>query len=136
VTFSPKVANGKPGRRINIEMRSGLQFSPLEFTVKAGEQVSLAFRNMDSIPHNWLLAEKGAYQSVGMASSVMLTDPDAAAKHYAPETDEVLHYSPMLYHNKRYTLHITAPEEPGRYPYLCTFPGHWAVMKGEMIVEP
>ena len=28
-----------------------------------------------------------------------------------------------------------APEEPGRYPYLCTFPGHWMVMNGEMFVE-
>ena len=22
----------------------------------------------------------------------------------------------------------------GTYPYVCTFPGHWAVMKGELIV--
>ena len=24
---------------------------------------------------------------------------------------------------------------PGEYPYLCSFPGHWMLMKGEMIVE-
>ena len=66
----------------------------------------------------------------------MLAEPDAAAKHYAPDMEEVLHYTPMLYHNRRYTMNITAPEEPGRYPYMCTFPGHWAVMKGEMVVEP
>jgi len=24
---------------------------------------------------------------------------------------------------------------PGRYPYLCTFPGHWKLMNGVLIVE-
>ena len=23
---------------------------------------------------------------------------------------------------------------PGRYPFLCTFPGHWMAMQGEMVV--
>ena len=135
VPFQPKRPQGKPGRKIDIEMVSGLQFSPTEFTVKSGEQISLHFNNSDSIPHNWLLAAPGSHQEVGMASSAMLADPDAASKHYAPEMEEVLHYTPMLYHRKRFVLHLTAPEEPGRYPYLCTFPGHWAVMKGEMVVE-
>ena len=30
---------------------------------------------------------------------------------------------------------FTAPKQPGRYPFLCTFPGHWRVMKGVLIVE-
>ena len=133
--FQPKVPQGKPGRKITVAMVSGLQFEPAEFTVKPGEQITVYLDNKDSIPHNWLLAKPGAYHAVGLASSTMLTDPNAAAKHYAPETDDVLHYSPMLYHRNRYSLHITAPKEPGRYPFMCTFPGHWAVMKGEMVVE-
>jgi len=32
-------------------------------------------------------------------------------------------------------LRFLAPEKPGIYPYLCTFPGHWVLMKGEMIVK-
>ena len=34
-----------------------------------------------------------------------------------------------------FTIWIKAPTQPGRYPYLCTFPGHWMVMNGELIVE-
>jgi len=30
---------------------------------------------------------------------------------------------------------FTAPEEPGAYTYLCTYPGHWATMQGTMRVE-
>jgi azurin len=32
-------------------------------------------------------------------------------------------------------IHFNAPEKAGRYPYLCTFPGHWRLMQGEMVVE-
>jgi azurin len=32
-------------------------------------------------------------------------------------------------------IYFLAPTEKGRYPYLCTFPCHWMVMNGELIVE-
>ena len=31
-------------------------------------------------------------------------------------------------------LEFTAPSEPGDYPYICTYPGHWAIMNGIMKV--
>jgi len=31
-------------------------------------------------------------------------------------------------------LRFRAPTQTGIYPYVCTFPGHWVVMNGEMIV--
>ena len=34
-----------------------------------------------------------------------------------------------------FVIWFRAPMEKGRYPYLCSFPGHWMVMNGQMIVE-
>ena len=34
------------------------------------------------------------------------------------------------------TLRFHAPKEPGKYPYICSFPGHYLVMRGVMIVGP
>jgi putative heme-binding domain-containing protein len=31
-------------------------------------------------------------------------------------------------------LRFHAPKDPGIYPYVCTFPGHWVVMNGVMVV--
>ncbi len=135
IPFSPKVPNGKPGRKITIEAVSGLQYSPKQITVKAGEQITIEFKNTDSIPHNFVLAEKDSLLKVGTAANMMLSDPKAAEMHYAPDLKEVIHYTPMIYRNGRYLLHVKAPETPGKYPYLCTFPGHWAVMNGVMVVE-
>ena len=85
--------------------------------------------------NNLVLVKPGKMEIVGAAANQMLADPKAAALHYVPDMDEVLHYTPMLNHNRRYSLQIQAPEKPGRYPYLCTYPGHWAVMNGIMVVE-
>lgn len=31
-------------------------------------------------------------------------------------------------------LRFNAPDQPGIYPFVCTFPGHWVVMNGIMVV--
>ncbi|MFM8581977.1 MAG: hypothetical protein ACKOFW_10790 [Planctomycetaceae bacterium] len=34
-----------------------------------------------------------------------------------------------------FAIFVTAPMEPGEYPYLCSFPGHWMVMNGVLQVD-
>ena len=136
VPFKPKHPNtGPKGRSLTIEAISGLQYDAKELRGKAGERVTLHFKNTDSIPHNWVLVKNGAFERVGQASNLMMADPKVADKHYIPESEDVLHYTPMLYHNQRYQLSFNLPNEPGVYPYMCTFPGHWMVMKGNLVVE-
>jgi len=52
-----------------------------------------------------------------------------------PDSPKVLHATPQLDPQGKAELTFVAPKEPGRYPYLCTFPGHWRIMRGVMIVE-
>jgi hypothetical protein len=35
----------------------------------------------------------------------------------------------------QFLISFRAPDRPGHYPYLCTFPRHWMVINGEMIVK-
>ncbi|MDB4544186.1 plastocyanin/azurin family copper-binding protein [bacterium] len=60
---------------------------------------------------------------------------EAAKKGYVPDDQRILHATKMLKQGQSQTLRFLAPTEPGIYPYLCTFPGHWTIMKGELIVE-
>ncbi len=57
------------------------------------------------------------------------------AKNYVPDSPKILQHTGLVIPKARAELTFTVPEEPGRYPYLCTFPGHWRVMKGVLIVE-
>jgi len=133
--FTPKVPSGKPGRVVEIHAISGLRYNVTEVRARPGEQLTLRLRNLDTIPHNWVLIERDSLASVGDAANRMVADPDAPKTHFVPQMDAVLHASPMLYHNQRFQHNFTAPETPGVYPYICTFPGHWAVMQGTLVIE-
>lgn len=112
-----------------------LLFDVREFTVKAGAPVKLIFENPDVTPHNLLVVQPGAADEVGMAGNEMAKLPDGMAKGFIPDSPKILEKTRMLMQNESQTLRFKAPAAPGRYPYICTFPGHWLVMKGEMVVE-
>lgn len=112
-----------------------LLFDVREFKVKAGAPVKVVFENPDVTPHNLLIVQPGAADEVGMAGNEMAKSPDGMAKGFIPDSPKILHKTKMLMQGEVETLRFQAPTAPGRYPYICTFPGHWLVMKGEMVVE-
>ena len=66
----------------------------------------------------------------------MAADPGAAKDgQFLPDSEKILEHSSMLNANQSEVMRFTAPQKPGVYPYLCTFPGHWILMKGEMVVK-
>jgi plastocyanin len=112
-----------------------LQFSPKEIRVKAGQSVRLLFENPDLMQHNLVVVDRGAEEEVGLMADAMAAKPDGAAKQFVPESAKVLHATPLVNPNGRAELRFTAPGQPGNYAYLCTFPGHWRVMRGVLVVE-
>ena len=125
-----------PGARsIAIEAGKNLTFEPRTFTVKAGEPIKLSFVNPDVVPHNWALIKPGTLATVGDLANKIIAEPDAVARRYIPRTDDVLAYTDIAEPQGQSVIYFRAPTEKGRYPYLCTFPGHWMVMNGEMVVE-
>jgi azurin len=114
----------------------GLAYSTATITVPAGKTIGIRFTNTDQMPHNLVIVAPGTYEAVGLASEKMLALPDAANKNYVPDSAKVIAQTPMILPDTEYDLVFKTPSAPGRYPYLCTFPGHWRLMKGELIVEP
>jgi uncharacterized protein len=78
----------------------------------------------------------GALEEVGMAGNEMAKDPNGIKNHFVPKTDKVLHATKLIDPQAVATLRFNAPNEPGSYPYVCTFPGHWVIMNGVMEVKP
>jgi putative heme-binding domain-containing protein len=125
-----------PGaREIRLEAGKNLTFTTPTLRAKAGEAIRLVFVNPDVVPHNWVLVKPGALRTVGEMANRLIADPDAAARNYVPTADEVLVYTDVVSPQGKGTIYFWAPKEPGRYPFLCTFPGHWMVMNGELLVE-
>jgi azurin len=122
-------------RPISLEASKNLSFEPRLLRVRTGERLKLTFTNPDVVPHNWLLVKPGSLERVGDLANKLVADPQAVARHYVPRSDEVLYYTDIVPPHESFTIYFQAPLQKGRYPYLCSFPGHWMVMNGQLIVE-
>ena len=123
------------GDVVKVKAAPGLQFVPRTLRVKAGSKVHLVFENPDLMVHNFVLIAPGSADEVGALVDRIATDPNGMAKGYLPSTPKILHATPLVNPKGKADLHFTAPSTPGRYPFLCTFPGHWRMMRGELVVE-
>jgi azurin len=132
-TYENKIVNV-----IRINATADLRFDPAMITVKAGSAVRLTFFNPDSMYHNLAIIEKGALDDIGLQADQMAGDPDGLKKNYLPDDKRILHATPQITLGpglaRSHVLVFYAPTEPGDYPYICTFPGHWRAMKGVMKV--
>ncbi len=107
-----------------------MKFEQAELTVKAGSKVMLKFENPDVLQHNFVLTKMGKKEVVGALADAMLTDPEALKKHYVPKSDDVIASTKLVNPTQSEVIEFTVPNEPGDYPYICTFPGHWRLMSG------
>ena len=80
------------------------------------------------------LVAVGAVDEIGLATEKMPPQPDAQGRLYVPASPKVLQATKMLNPNDTLRLRFNAPSEPGDYPYLCTYPGHWQRMRGVLKV--
>lgn len=113
-----------------------MQYDKKELTVKAGQKVMLLFHNDKCVlQHNFLLIKPGKLNEIGALADKMLTDPEGLKKQYVPDSPDVLVKGHKLIGIAQNDLiEFTAPTEPGDYPYVCTFPGHWRLMNGVLKV--
>ena len=115
-----------------------MKFNITEIHAKPGEALAVTLTNEGTVPkfsmgHNWVLLAAGTDLNAFAGEAAT-----AAATEYVPASfkDRVLAATKLLGPKESSTALFYAPTKPGRYPFLCAFPGHMQVgMKGELIVE-
>jgi azurin len=114
-------------------MGDTMQYATTTFKVKAGEKVRVVINNVATSPamvHNVVIlksdADKNAIGLAGIAAG--------EAANYVPEDPAVLFHTALAKPGEKKSVEFTAPPA-GSYPYICTFPGHYASMQGTMISE-
>ncbi len=127
-TTQPEHWTDGPDRTITIGTKPGLQFNKTELQVEAGERVKLVFRNTDDLMHNLLIVQPGTVEPV--AKTAMNMGVEGQERGYVPRSENVLYHTSLLEPETNEAIYFRAPEEPGEYPYVCTFPGHWRTMQG------
>jgi putative heme-binding domain-containing protein len=102
--------------------------------IRAGKPVEFVFENTDMMPHNFVIAQPGSMEEIGLAAEATATQPGAAERQFVPKSNKILLASKLLQPRESEKLSFTAPKQPGVYPYVCTYPGHWRRMYGALYV--
>jgi azurin len=123
-------------RVIQIKAKVGaMQWEVRQFSVQPNELVEIEIVNPDIMPHNLLITAPGKLEAVGRAAEAMAALPDAFERQFVPDTPDVLFKTRLINANQTDRLRFRAPSQPGAYPYVCSFPGHWQTMNGVMTVN-
>jgi azurin len=130
-------ASAKPAQTVEIQIASvanTMTFDKTKLSVPAGSSVHLTMKNnatMATLPHNWVLVNKGTEASVAAAGLKM----GEAAGYFDVRNKDALAHTPLAKPGETTEVTFDAPP-PGDYPYICTFPGHYMMMKGVLTVTP
>ena len=127
-TQMPSTWNGQIDAELQVATLPGLKFDTERLEVVAGSKVKLTFTNDDDMLHNLVVTLPDQADKVGVAALSLGLDEEEMA--YIPVLDEVLYHTSLLQPNASESIYFIAPEQPGTYQFVCTFPGHYTVMRG------
>jgi azurin len=114
-----------------------MKYNITEITATPGEALRIEMKNVGRMPkasmsHNFVLVKPMSDADIGK----LAMDAATKAPTYMPvDKSAILAHTKLLGPNETDAVEFKAPTEPGEYPYFCTFPGHFALMRGKLIVK-
>lgn len=119
-----------------IEGNDQMQFNKKELKAVAGKPIKLTLKHVGKIPkeamgHNLVILQEGTDEAAFAAKAITAKDTD-----YIPASEKasIIAHTKLLGGGEEDTIEFTI-DKKGTYNFLCTFPGHVAMMKGVLIVE-
>jgi len=132
VTEMPASWTDGPDETINLGTEPGLKYDQKTLTVEAGAKIKWTFNNVDDMPHNCVIVLPGTADQVG--EQALKLGVKGMNMGYIPETDNILYHTKLLQPGTSENIYFIAPEKPGQYTYVCTYPGHHLIMRGVLNV--
>ena len=140
-TAAPGVNQAKPAssaRTVELTGGDDMKYSETTITAKPGETLRIKLVSKGTLPkaamaHNVVVLKPSAKQidfanAAAMARATDFIPPDMK--------DQVLAATTLAGPGETVEVTFKVPTAPGSYPYLCTFPGHFAAgMRGTIVVK-
>jgi azurin len=125
-------------RTVNITGTDQLKYSLATITAKPGERLNVVLKTTSNLPkmamaHNFIILKPGTDTTAFLNASAQAGDHGYIAPAFATK---ILVSTKLAGAGETVTATFTAPKAPGKYTYLCSFPGHFiAGMKGTLVVK-
>ncbi|MEM8528042.1 MAG: azurin [Bacteroidota bacterium] len=126
----------KKGEEVTIELGAGddMQYDTKLIKVKEGQVITV------NLTHKGVMEEKMmGHNFVLLKQYTDVADfaAKATAAHeneYIPKSDNIIAYTEMIGGGESTSVTFDAPEK-GVYDFICSFPGHYGLMNGKLIVQ-
>jgi putative membrane-bound dehydrogenase-like protein len=129
-------AAGRGALAVTLGVVNGqMRFTENTITARRGQRVEITLDNTDDMPHNLVIFRRGAMAAYEKELFGSLNEPNAQLRGFVPDSPNVLVASRLLNAGESTVVSFDAPTEPGEYPFVCSFPGHWATMRGVLRIE-
>lgn len=122
---------------VEVELSSNdqMQYDKTEMRVPVNSRVKLTLKHSGKMPkeamgHNFVLLQKGT----DLAAFAMKAIEAGVEKEHIPAVKSVIANTKLIGGGESTTIEFDAPAK-GTYDYICSFPGHYGIMKGKFIVE-
>jgi len=130
---SEVIQNNDIENTIILNSNDAMLFDKKIIKVSADKKVTLTLNHIgkigkDFMGHNFVLLKKDVDVDSFAQRAIQARDNE-----YIPEGDEIIITTKMLGGGESDTIIFEAPE-PGKYIFICSFPGHYQLMQGEFIV--
>ncbi len=138
VALAPFAAFAQDEVKLEVTSNDLMQFDKKTLEVTTGQKVTIELKHVGKLPktamgHNIVILKPGT-----VVPSFAMKGMTAPTTGYIPQDEEskklVVAHSETIGGGETTSFTFTAPE-PGAYPYLCTFPGHFALMQGVLTVK-
>jgi azurin len=134
-TTPPAAPAATGGNSIVLNGGDDMKFDQTAFTVTANEVVKLTLNHTgkmskEAMGHNFVLLKPGTDINAFATEAIAAKD-----NNYVPaNATAVLAHTKVLSGGESDTIEFTLAEK-GEYPFICSFPGHSAIMKGIITVK-
>jgi len=119
-----------------IEASDNMRFNMKRIVVKGGEKVKITLKHVgtmskDLMGHNLVILKKGVKMNDFAQKANAAKDTE-----YIPAGSEgdIVAHTKMIGGGEETVIEFDAPEA-GEYNFLCSFPAHYAIMKGKFVVK-
>lgn len=121
---------------VRLTANDTMRFNATRIEVKAGK-VAIELKNAGTLPkvamgHNLIVLKAGTDPMAFAAAAVSAQATDYVPTA-SPHKDAILGHTKLLGPGESEKLELDLAA--GTYPFLCSFPGHVALMNGQLVVQ-